>query len=166
MTKIQFSKYNGCGNDFICIDCRDLELNLEDLAIRLCSRKHGIGADGIVAVFSSDLADLKMVIVNSDGSIPEMCGNGLRCLMAFVLDTNIFNHSLASIETGAGILRAELIESSSDTCQIRVNMGPAMYGDRLPKKDFLLPNLESANFEMVVNDQILLMYPVSSEINE
>ena len=79
--RIKFSKYHGCGNDFICLDLRQSNGNPISMAKTLCQRGFSVGADGLVGVALSQTADFKMVIINADGSVPEMCGNGLRCLL-------------------------------------------------------------------------------------
>jgi diaminopimelate epimerase len=88
--KIAFSKYEGLGNDFILIDNRDLKepsLTPEQSA-RLCHRNFGIGGDGVIFALQppSDEYDFSMRIYNSDGSEPEMCGNGIRCFAQFLKD--------------------------------------------------------------------------------
>jgi len=80
---MQFSKYHGLGNDFILIDNRqsDQPLVTPQEAVQMCDRHFGIGADGVIFVLpSQNYCDYTMRIFNSDGSEPEMCGNGIRCL--------------------------------------------------------------------------------------
>ncbi len=86
-----FVKYEGAGNDFILIDDRRLRFPIRDaLRIRrLCDRRLGIGADGIILLQNDPEADARMRILNSDGSEAEGCGNGLRCLMAFLGDLGL-----------------------------------------------------------------------------
>ena len=83
---MHFSKYTGCGNDFILIDNRSLFFPTQETASiqHLCNRRHGIGADGIILLEASNKADYRMRIFNNDGSEAEMCGNGIRCLMLFI----------------------------------------------------------------------------------
>lgn len=88
---IPFSKYSGCGNDFILIDNRQkiFEVhNPEDIA-RLCDRRLGIGADGVILLEHSFAADFRMRIYNADGSEAEMCGNGIRCIARFLHELSI-----------------------------------------------------------------------------
>ncbi len=86
---IEFVKYQGLGNDFILIDNRsssELIVSPEQ-AIKLCDRHFGIGADGVIfALPGLEGTDYTMRIINSDGSEPEMCGNGIRCLAGFIAD--------------------------------------------------------------------------------
>ena len=89
-TLVDFSKYEGLGNDFILVDDRDSEtpsLTPEE-SERLCHRNFGVGGDGVIFALkpSSDDYDFKMRIYNSDGSEPEMCGNGIRCFAQFLKD--------------------------------------------------------------------------------
>lgn len=115
---------HGLGNDFIVIDNRDDSIaNLNELAVKVCDRHFGIGADGILIVEKSYLADIKMNIINSDGSTAEMCGNGIRCFSKFVYEKGIINEQVINIETLAGIMKAELKVENSKVINIRVNMG-------------------------------------------
>lgn len=82
---VPFSKYSGCGNDFIIFDNRIPFFYLDTIDIqKLCNRQRGIGADGLILLEKSSRAAYKMRIFNSDGSEAEMCGNGLRCLLKFM----------------------------------------------------------------------------------
>jgi diaminopimelate epimerase len=115
---IEFTKMHGLGNDFIVVDCRENTLkNPEKIAVKLCDRHFGIGADGLILVLPSNKADLRMRIFNPDGSEPEMCGNGIRCFAKFVKD-NGFNANKFEVETLAGIIKPEIIGSD-----VRVDMG-------------------------------------------
>jgi diaminopimelate epimerase len=83
---IEFTKYHGLGNDFILIDNRAQSepVITSEQAVQLCDRHFGIGADGVIfALPGQDGTDYTMRIFNSDGSEPEMCGNGIRCLAQF-----------------------------------------------------------------------------------
>ena len=82
-----FSKYHGAGNDFLLADNRDGHLSLSPTMIRhLCDRHVGFGADGVMLLENSDLADFRMVFHNPDGSGGMMCGNGGRCIVSFAAD--------------------------------------------------------------------------------
>lgn len=109
---ISFTKMHGLGNDFILIDCREQDFGFSgaasaDLSRRLCHRRFGIGADQILLLYPSAIADFKMKIFNADGSEVEMCGNGIRCLARYVWDNNLSNKDLLEIETPAGIIKPE-----------------------------------------------------------
>ena len=82
--QITFSKYQGTGNDFILIDNRNQDMVLSEAQVaRLCNRRFGIGADGLMLIAPSDDADFRMVYYNADGRESSMCGNGGRCIVAF-----------------------------------------------------------------------------------
>ena len=101
---ISFAKYQGTGNDFILIDNREgtLVLSTEQVA-RLCHRRFGIGADGLMLLQNSEVADYKMVYYNADGSTGSLCGNGSRCMAAFALAAGVVNGPEASFEATDGI---------------------------------------------------------------
>lgn len=118
----QFMKLQGLGNDFIVMEGLALPQgrHLPDLARQLCERHFGIGADGLILNWPDPVAAARMQILNADGSEPEMCGNGLRCLVRY-LQLRGDNRSQLQIQTGAG-LRQVLCEGP----QIAVNMGQPM----------------------------------------
>lgn len=128
---IQFTKMHGLGNDFIVIDAinqRLDELNLNQLAIDLCNRNFGIGADGLILVLKSDKSDFKMRIFNSDGSEPEMCGNGIRCFSKFLYDNKLVEKDIFSVETLGGIIVPALIIKDGFIEAIEVDMGKPVFG--------------------------------------
>jgi diaminopimelate epimerase len=117
---MRFTKMHGVGNDFIVLDPGEVEgADLPDLARRICDRHFGVGADGILVPAPSEIADLKMVYLNSDGSPSEMCGNGLRCLARYARDFEIVENDSLTVETGAGVKKVVLYEDGSS----RVDMG-------------------------------------------
>lgn len=99
-TMLHFSKYTACGNDFVLIDNRTKMFPKADkqLISKLCHPQHGIGADGVILLDDCSDADLHMHVYNADGSEPEMCGNGVRCLVNFAKDLGI-NKPQYSIQT-------------------------------------------------------------------
>ena len=124
--KLQFAKYQGLGNDFVLIDNRqqqELALSPEQVT-RVCDRHFGVGADGVIFLLPGQAGtDYTMRIINSDGSEPEMCGNGIRCLARFIADLEGKSptDSLAyRIHTLAGEITPELQPDD----QVKVNMGP------------------------------------------
>jgi len=101
---IPFSKLHGAGNDFIVLD--GLASVLPDysaLALAMCDRHFGVGGDGIMVALPSDIADIRMVYYNSDGSEGEMCGNGIRCFSKFVYTKGLIADTHFKVETLAGI---------------------------------------------------------------
>jgi diaminopimelate epimerase len=118
MEKINFTKMIGAGNDFILLDHRvkaqgSNVRNFCLLAKKLCDRKNGIGADGMLALDKSRIADFRMRIFNADGSEAEMCGNGLRCAVLFARNARKVN-----VETKAGIYEGEI--TAEDRVKVRM----------------------------------------------
>ena len=121
---MKFQKMHGLGNDFILMDEIDpMKYDLPALAINMCDRHQGIGADGIILILPSDIADVKMRIINSDGSEANMCGNGIRCFAKYVYDNQINTAKSFTIETGAGVMIPELIIEDGKVLFVKVNMG-------------------------------------------
>ncbi len=118
-----FEKWQGCGNDFVIIDSRETnQIDGAEKIARLCDRHFGIGADGVIYVLPSKIADVRMRIFNADGSEAEMCGNGIRCFAKFLNAGNL------SVETGAGVLNVELAQNL-----VTVDMGePAFAAEKIP----------------------------------
>jgi diaminopimelate epimerase len=115
-----FTKMHGVGNDFIILDPDEVEgADLTALARRVCDRHFGVGADGLLVPAPSEVANLKMVYLNSNGSPSEMCGNGLRCLARYAHDFEIVEGDSLTVETGAGVKKVVLYEDGSS----RVDMG-------------------------------------------
>jgi diaminopimelate epimerase len=109
---LEYTKIQGLGNDFIIIDNRKnifSEKQLPKISKRLCTRRLSIGADGLMAVENSDIADFKMRFYNSDGSIGEMCGNGARCIVRYAYIKNIAKKRM-KIETTSGIVEGEILK--------------------------------------------------------
>ncbi|HEY9669506.1 MAG TPA: diaminopimelate epimerase, partial [Coleofasciculaceae cyanobacterium] len=131
--EIEFTKYHGLGNDFILIDNRtDAEpIISSEQAVKLCDRHFGIGADGVIfALPGQDGTDYTMRIFNSDGSEPEMCGNGIRCLAQFIADLEGTNaKSEYRIHTLAGVM----IPKIEGEGKVKVDMGmPQLLAAQIP----------------------------------
>ena len=127
---MKFWKLQGIGNDFIAIDGRDDNINSDDygkLAKSVCHRKFSVGADGLLVVKNSDVADIEMVYYNSDGSRASMCGNGLRCFVKFVYDNNIVNKEKIDVDTLDGIKKIKINLKNKDIDTITVNMGQGSF---------------------------------------
>src|SRR3989339_1048854 len=110
MKKLKITKMNGSGNDFIIIDNRSNLLkgvSFPALARTLCRRREAVGADGLILVENSIIADFRWRFFNSDGSEAEMCGNGSRCIARFAMNRKIAPKKMA-FETLAGLIHAEV----------------------------------------------------------
>ncbi|MGD1713532.1 diaminopimelate epimerase [Dapis sp. BLCC M172] len=129
---ISLTKYHGLGNDFILIDNRHQSQPIltPEQAIKLCDRNFGIGADGVIfALPGEEQADYTMRIFNSDGSEPEMCGNGIRCLAKFIAELENNKKTKYNIYTGAGLIVPELQGDG----QVTVDMGqPRLLASEIP----------------------------------
>jgi len=113
-----FAKYAGCGNDFIIFDNQSNDFPLHRSVIqKLCHRHHGIGADGVLLLERSEVTDFRLRIFNSDGSEAEMCGNGMRCFVKWLMAKG-YPQSVFHIKTMDNIITAE---SSGD--MITLDMG-------------------------------------------
>lgn len=133
--KLSFTKWHGCGNDFILLHKNiDAVQDFGILAKKLCDRHYGIGADGILILEESEKADLKMEIVNADGTYAQMCGNGIRCLAKYAYEEKIIKKDTFFIETAAGILTTKLMLQADGTVKnICVDMGePILEGEKIP----------------------------------
>lgn len=115
---------HGLGNDFIFFEnLTNIEMDYSAMAIRLCHRQLGIGADGIIAVLPSEVADLRMRIINADGSEANMCGNAIRCFGKYAYERGLVQSKSFRIETFAGIIIPEVITDGEKVISVRVNMG-------------------------------------------
>jgi diaminopimelate epimerase len=125
---VRFAKYQGIGNDFVMIADPGDELKLSAEAVRrVCDRRFGIGADGVIRVAPGrDGGELFMDYVNSDGSIGEMCGNGIRCLALFARAEGMTSARELRVETRAGVKTIEVQPED----RVRVDMGAPIFGPR------------------------------------
>ncbi len=117
MALLRFIKAHGAGNDFILIDARQCDFPVEDssLIARLCHRRFGIGADGLILLQRSFVADYRMIYFNADGNEQVLCGNGLRCFAAFIYELGDHRESL-SIETPNGVLTCKRSGQGISSC--------------------------------------------------
>ncbi|MBE6083996.1 MAG: diaminopimelate epimerase [Selenomonas ruminantium] len=134
----KFTKWQGCGNDFVLFDC--LQDDIEDyasVAWKVCDRHYGVGADGILVVLPSAQADFRMRIFNTDGSEAEMCGNGIRCFARYLYDFGLTKETRFTVETGAGILVPEIVLEGGKVKGVKVDMGePHLLGEEIPVVGF------------------------------
>ncbi len=145
---MEFTKMHGLGNDYVYVNCFNETVDdPAQTAIAVSSRHFGIGADGLILICPSEIADVKMRMFNADGSEAQMCGNGIRCVAKYVYDHNLtrsetefsipglgtFPTSL-QIETGRGVLTVGLDVDENDTVsRVCVNMGqPILEAVQIP----------------------------------
>lgn len=126
---MRFLKMHGTGNDFVMIDGRSLpERDWSGLAQRMCDRHFGVGADGLILMTPSSVADLRMRMWNPDGSEAEMCGNGIRCFTKLALEQGIVStRDEFNAETGAGVLTLRPAWQGKRVQAVEVNMGPPIF---------------------------------------
>ncbi len=135
MNIIKFTKMCATGNDFIVIDNRDKIIeDVRSFSKHVCSRRFGIGADGVLFLENSKKADFKMRIINADSSEAEMCGNGARCIARFAQQLKLVSKR-TRFETIAGIIEAEDTGSNirlkmSNPCDMKLNMQLEVNGQK------------------------------------
>jgi diaminopimelate epimerase len=123
---MKFTKMHGAGNDYVYVDCfsQALAADAAELARQVSHRHFGVGADGLILICPSRVADVRMQMHNADGSQAEMCGNGIRCLAKYVYDHGIARKEHLTVETAAGVLHLQLhVGSDGLVHQVTVNMG-------------------------------------------
>lgn len=129
-----FTKMEGCGNDYVYVDCTKETLNNpKEVARRVSDRHFGIGSDGLILIKSSDRADFFMEMYNADGSQSPMCGNGIRCVGKFVYDKGLTSKTSISVDTLAGIKYLDLNVKDGKVATVKVNMGkPVLEPKQIP----------------------------------
>ena len=148
---MDFVKMHGLGNDFVIIDGRDRVIqNPGELSRRVCDRHTGVGADGLIIIYPSDRADIRMAIFNSDGSEAQMCGNGLRCFARHVYQQGMVKSESFSVETLAGIMEPRIVlDDKGRFSAVAVNMGR--------------PVFEPAEIPVLWNEDRFIEVPVDME---
>lgn len=146
---MKFTKMHGLGNDYVYVNCFTEEAKEPaELAKLLSDRHKGIGSDGLILIGPSRKADFRMQMYNADGSVGEMCGNGIRCLAKYVYEHGMTAQKILSVETKAGIRRLELMTDKGIVSRVRVDMGsPILKADRIPI---------ISDKEMVISEPILV----------
>jgi diaminopimelate epimerase len=129
---MKFTKMHGGGNDFILIETGDMQRNWPKIATAMCDRHYGIGADGLLLLMPSGVADFRMRVFNADGSEADACGNGLRCMIKHYIDNakaDSINREI-SVETMAGIRKVRLYKSMGKITEIQTDMGEPKFGEK------------------------------------
>lgn len=122
---MRFAKWHGIGNDFVMVADPDDSITFDGAQVRkICDRRFGVGADGVIRVApGTDGADLFMDYVNSDGTLGEMCGNGIRCLALFAREEGLTDRSELKVSTRAGLKTVTVLDDG----RVRVDMGPPIF---------------------------------------
>lgn len=125
--KKAFVKMQGCGNDYIYLDCMNghIPADMPQLSIRLSDRHFGIGGDGIILICPSETADARMRIFNADGSEGKMCGNGVRCVGKYLYERLGVRRDVLTVETLSGVKTLRLAVTNGVVNAVSVDMGPA-----------------------------------------
>ena len=158
---MRFTKMQGAGNDYVYVDCFHEKMPRDPAALsRAMSDRHfGIGADGLILICPSKIADARMRMFNADGSEAEMCGNGIRCVAKYLYDHDIVRKPLLHIETGRGVLALDLEVDGGVVRRVRVDMGePILQSARIPTT---LPGDPPIDVALDVGDQSLSVTCVS-----
>jgi diaminopimelate epimerase len=127
----RFFKYHALGNDFVVLDRRAGGGDISAQTSReWCDRRRGIGADGVLTILPEAGTAGRMVVHNADGSIAEMCGNGIRCVVKYLAEHSGEQPKSLEVATGAGVLRNEIEWTGAHVASVTVQMGPARLSDR------------------------------------
>ena len=148
---MKFTKMHGAGNDYVYVNAFEQDRDWAEVSRMISDRHTGIGADGLIIAIPSDKADFQMRMFNADGSEGEMCGNGIRCLVAFAIDEGIVrkNEGLKTVETGAGVLTVTPEFNGNEMTNASVGMGyPVFEPSKVP-------------VNILVGDWPILNYPLA-----
>ena len=133
---LPFTKMHGLGNDFVFVndlDERLSEAELPRLAQAVCDRHFGVGADGLVQVLPSSVADFRMRIHNSDGTEAAHCGNAIRCIAKYLYERDLHRHAIVTVETIGRVNELESFVEDGRVERVRVDMGePVFQRDQIP----------------------------------
>ena len=123
---VHFTKMHGSGNDYIYFNCFDQKIaNPAGLSVLFSDRHLGIGGDGVVMIYPSDVADAKMVMYNRDGSEGKMCGNAARCVAKYIYDNGIARKEFLTLETASGIRKVRVAVQNGKVLSATVDLGKA-----------------------------------------
>ncbi len=133
---MKFAKMQGCGNDYIYVNCFEETIkNPCELAKFVSDRHFGIGGDGLILICPSETADFRMAMYNMDGSEGKMCGNGIRCVAKYVYDHGMTEKTGISVETKSGIKYLDLQIEQGKVSKVTVDMGaPVVKPEEIPVK--------------------------------
>lgn len=160
---MKFTKMHGAGNDYVYVNGYVESLDWPVISEKISNRHKGIGADGLIVAASSKIADLKMRMFNADGSEGEMCGNGIRCLVAFAMSEGLVdsNANVISVETGAGVLDVRPTFGNSGMNGATVDMGEPILRPSVIPVDLTDESFPVVDYPLEVNGKKFLMTFVS-----
>ena len=145
--KLVFTKMQTCGNDYIFLENFDGRITCpESLCVPFCRRHFGVGADGIILMERSEIADAKMRMFNSDGSEGKMAGNALRCVGKYLHDKGLTDKETLTVETASGVRTVTLYTTSGKVTSASVDMGRA--------------TLDTAALKFTIAESQVVDYPV------
>lgn len=150
MTDIKITKMQGCGNDFVVLDYDEYlktGLSMSELAVKLCDRHFGVGADGMIIpdLSGNYETDIAWYFYNNDGSVAQMCGNGMRCFAKYVYDKKLVDKKQFSVKTLAGVIVPQILD---DGC-VRVDMGTPVFDfEKIPFSGEATVQLKDKTFKI------------------
>lgn len=128
MRKIVFTKMHGAGNDYIYVNClKGLDFDPASLSVKMSPRHFSVGADGLVLILPSEIADARMRMFNADGSEGKMCGNAIRCVGKFLSDGGFVKKDVITVETLSGVKTLRLFKEKGLVTAVSVDMGQAVF---------------------------------------
>lgn len=150
---MKFTKMQGLGNDYVYVNCLKEKIDNPPAVARFVSDRHfGIGADGLIMINPSKVADFEMEMYNADGSRGEMCGNGIRCVAKYVYDYGLTDKTSISVETLGGIKYLDLTVENGKVVLVKVDMGqPILCPEKIP---VIMENAETC--EKAVDEPIIV----------
>jgi diaminopimelate epimerase len=143
---MKFHKMHGLGNDFVVIHTEKVPAEVSQLAIDMCDRHKGIGADGLVLILPSEEANIQMRIFNSDGTESQQCGNAVRCVAKFYFERIDNTKAEILVETKRGIQSVVMRVKAGSVEQVQVDMGEPIL------ESILIPFLSDNNHDLVEVD--------------
>lgn len=154
---MKFTKMQGVGNDFVVIETSNGRRNWSKTAVAMCDRHYGIGADGLLLLMPSKVADFRMRIFNADGSEANACGNGIRCLVKYFVDNGLAKPRArkVSVETLAGVREAEFYKANDRVAKVKIGMGQPKFS----KKD--IPVIIRAGEGKLVDIKSMVQYTIT-----
>ncbi len=159
---MNFAKLQSVGNDFVLVETSDTQRDWSRVAAAICDRHFGVGADGLLLLLPSGSADFRMRMFNPDGSESEACGNGLRCLVEYVIKMKLADIKAReiSVETMAGTRKARIYRAKDKPAKIQVSMGAPKFA----AED--TPVIIEKGSRGLVGIKSMLSYPVTVEGGE